>query len=252
MRISVITVCFNSEKNIRTAIESVLAQKNVDLEYIIIDGESTDGTVDVIKEYAEKYPSVIKWISEPDAGIYDAMNKGIDMAVGDIIGILNSDDFYASNNVLATICDKMMDNNVDSCYGDIVFIKNNKPYRYWKAGKQKTFKIGWMPPHPTFFVKKHIYDKYGLYRLDCGVNADYELLLRFLYVKKISSICIKKVLVNMRMGGSSNKDIQARLNGFKNDKTAWHLNDIKPWIFTLFLKRIMKLPQYFCSRFHHI
>jgi glycosyltransferase involved in cell wall biosynthesis len=252
MKISIITVCFNSISTICTTIKSVISQRGVDLEYILIDGKSIDGTIDVIREYAEKYPSIIKWISEPDAGIYDAMNKGINMAHGDIIGILNSDDFYASNNVLTTIYNAIMDNNIDSCYGNIVYIKNNKPYRHWKAGRQKTFKSGWMPPHPAFFVKKPIYDRYGLYRLDCGVSADYELLLRFLYVNKVSSMWINKVLVYMQMGGSSNKDFHARLNGFKNDKTAWSLNDIKPWIFTVFLKRIRKLPQYFTSKFHHI
>jgi glycosyltransferase involved in cell wall biosynthesis len=250
MKISIITVCFNSIKSIKIVIQSVLSQVDIDLEYILVDGNSTDGTIDVIKGYAEKYPQIIKWASEPDNGIYDAMNKGIVMATGGIIGILNSDDFYASNKILSLVDNIMTTNNTDSCYGNLMYIKNNKPYRYWRSGKQESFKFGWMPPHPAFFVKKGIYEKHGVFRLNCGVNGDYELMLRFLEKYNISTIWLDEVLVYMSAGGRSNNGLQSRLNGIIDNKVAWKVNNLSPFFFTLFFKRIRKLPQFFMAKFY--
>jgi len=245
MYISIITVCYNSVKTIKKTVESVVSQNNIVMEYIIIDGNSTDGTLKIIKEYANKYPTIIKWKSEPDNGMYDAMNKGIKIANGDIIGILNSDDYYALSNVLALVVDVMSKKNIDSCYGNLLYIKNNKPYRFWKAGERESFKFGWMPPHPSFFVRRNIYEKYGLFRLDCGVNADYELMLRFLEVYNISTKWIDYTFVYMNTGGKSNKDLQSRMDAIINDKMAWTVNNIKPNMFTFLIKRLRKIPQYF-------
>jgi glycosyltransferase involved in cell wall biosynthesis len=244
MNISIITVCYNSVKTIRKTIESVLNQINVEFEYIIIDGKSEDGTIEIIEEYADKNSGKIFWSSEPDRGIYDAMNKGINMAAGDIISILNSDDIYASADVIYMVNKTMVEKDLDSCYGNLVYIKNNKPYRYWRAGIQESFKFGWMPPHPTFFVKKCIYEKYGLYRLDCGVNADYELMLRLLEIHTISTTWINKVLVYMTVGGVSNSGLKSRLDAFLNDNTAWKKNNLSPCFFTLLLKWARKLTQF--------
>jgi glycosyltransferase involved in cell wall biosynthesis len=252
MKISIITVCFNSIKSIRTVFQSVLSQIDIDLEYILIDGSSTDGTIGVIKDYAEKYPQIIKWVSEPDNGMYDAMNKGIVMATGEIIGILNSDDFYASNEILSLVDKIMTTKKIDSCYGNLVYIKNNKPYRYWRSGKQRSFKLGWMPPHPTFFIKKSIYEKYGLYRLNCGINGDYELMLRLLEKNNISTMWLDEVFVYMCAGGKSNNGFQSRLNGLVNDKFAWRINNLSPFFFTLSLKKIQKIPQFFMANFYHL
>jgi len=255
MKISIITVCFNSEKTIAQTIESVLSQNSVSLEYIIIDGLSTDNTLKIIESYQSRFNDkgiIYKWISEKDNGIYDAMNKGINMATGDIIGILNSDDRYTDGNVLHKVVDIFTNNEIDCCFGNILYIKGNKPYRYWKAGKPRTFKYGWMPPHPAFFVKKSIYEKYGLFRLDCGVNADYELMLRFLEKYNIRSTWINKIFVYMNAGGKSNNGVKSRLDGIIDNKKAWMVNKMKPLFFTIFLKKIRKLPQYIYAYFIHI
>lgn len=252
MKISIITICFNSGTTIRRTIESVLSQKNIDLEYILVDGASNDNTVEIIKEYADKY-SCIHFISEKDNGIYDAMNKGISLATGDIIGILNSDDKYAYNNVLSTVCDILGNKKLDSCYGNILYIKtkNNsvKPYRYWKSGKLRSFQYGWMPPHPAFFVKKEIYNKYGNFRLDFGTAADYELMLRFLEKYNITSVWINKLFVYMEAGGASGANLDAYRKSHKSDKEAWLVNNLEPTKGVAWLKKIRKIPQFVTAKF---
>ncbi|WP_010262378.1 glycosyltransferase family 2 protein [Treponema primitia] len=244
MKISIVTVCYNSVITMRNTIKSALSQVDVNLEYIIVDGASVDGTLDIIKEYAEKYPKIIKYISSPDAGIYDAMNKGIEIATGTIIGILNSDDCYSANDVLYFISREFDKTGSDAVYGDLLYVKNNKPYRYWKSGERKSFKSGWMIPHPSFFVKKEIYIKYGNFRLDCGSAADYEILLRLLEKYSISISYLPKVLVYMRIGGVSNSGIKSRINALIEDKHAWEVNSLEPLKFTIFLKKIYKLSQF--------
>jgi glycosyltransferase involved in cell wall biosynthesis len=252
LKISIITVCCNSASTIRYTIKSVFNQTYYDIEYILVDGNSTDETVSIIKEYELRFSGRMRWISEPDNGLYDAMNKGIRMATGDIIGILNSDDKYTSNDILSIVNKAMTDNNVESCYGDILYIKNGWPFRYWKSGNRISFKYGWMPPHPSFFVRKEIYEKYGAFRLDCGVNADYELMLRFFDICKISTIWINKVFVYMSVGGESNGSLKARFGAISNDRIAWKVNNIHPYFFTLFLKRLRKIPQFFKAKFYKI
>lgn len=243
MKISIITVCYNSEKTIARTIESVLSQKNVELEYLLIDGESKDGTVGIIRKYAEENPC-IHFISERDKGIYDAMNKGISLATGDVTGILNSDDFYASEDSLFFVQEAFEKNKADMVYGNLLYVKNGKPYRYWKSGRARTFKFGWMPPHPSFFVKSEIYKKYGEFRLDCGVNADYELMLRFFEKEKLSSAWIDKIITCMEAGGASNSGIKSRVVSCVNDSLAWKKNGLKYSKLTIFLKKIRKIPQF--------
>jgi len=248
MKISIITVSCNSVLTIRDTFESVLSQTYTDIDYVVIDNNSKDGTVSIIKEYDSKFDGRMRWVSESDNGLYDAMNKGILMTQGDIIGILNSDDYYASNAVLEIVCKTMNTKNIDSCYGNLLYIRNNKPYRYWYAGVHKSFKLGWMPPHPAFFVRKTIYEKYGSFRLDCGSSADYELMLRFLQREDISTSWINELFVMMRVGGISNNSFSSRLNAYSNDKNSWKINNITPYFLTFFLKKILKIPQYFLVR----
>ena len=250
MRISIITVCYNSEKYIRSAIESILGQTYENIEYIVVDGHSTDGTLDIIKEYEPKFNGRMHWISEPDKGIYDAMNKGIAMASGDIVGILNSDDIYANVDVIADIVRNFTAQKCDAIYGDLIYVdaKNmTKIKRYWKAGqyKPRSFKYGWMPPHPTFFVKKEIYNTYGSFKTDFKSAADYEFMLRTIYKIKITLIYIPRVLVAMRTGGTSNVSLYNRYRGNREDRKAWRVNQLKPYFFTLMLKPVRKIPQYF-------
>jgi len=248
MKVSIITVCYNSASTIHNTFESVLNQSYQDIDYIVVDGHSTDGTLTIIKNYEKKFTGRMRWISEVDNGLYDAMNKGIQMASGDIIGILNSDDYYASNAVLESVCNIINDKKIDSCYGNILYEKNKKPYRFWRAGRKKSFKLGWMPPHPGFFLKKCIYEKYGCFKLDYGSAADYELMLRLLEKERITTMWVNELFVIMKVGGISNKSFLSRIRAYKNDKKGWIDNNLSLYFFTLFLKKIVKISQYFVAK----
>lgn len=246
MKISIITVTHNSGKTIRDTISSVLSQNYQDLEYIFVDGGSTDDTSVIVKSYGDK---IAKFISEPDNGIYDAMNKGISIATGDIIGILNSDDFYRSDTVLKDVSVIFKENDVDACYGDIEYIKfqdTDKVVRIWKAGEYKRSKLnsGWIMPHPAFFVKKEIYNKYGLFNLDFKIAADYELMLRFLLKGLITVKHINKTLVSMREGGFSAKGYCQRRLGWKELKKAWTVNGLSVPMFFIIRRILFKINQY--------
>ena len=252
MTISIITVCYNSSKTLSRTIESVLNQNGVHLEYLIIDGASSDNTVKIAESYKRSFSQKgISYIinSEPDKGIYDAMNKGIQLASGDVIGILNSDDYYVDAEVLSSVINCFEQNKTDSIYGNLLYVKNGKPYRYWKSGKQKSFLSGWMPPHPSFFVKKSIYEKYGVFRLDCGINADYEIMLRFLEVNKISTFWLNKICTYMEAGGTSNNGLTSRIEGMNNDRIAWEKNNMKPELLTILCKKLRKIPQFITAKF---
>lgn len=245
LSISVITVCFNSANRIRYTLESIRNQTYSNVEHIIIDGASTDRTLQI----ARSFPHVSKIISEKDEGIYDAINKGIQYASGDIIGILNSDDVYASNDVLDIVAHTFETTNTDTVYGDLQYVhpKNtNRVLRNWKSGKfnSNKFKYGWMPPHPTFFVKKEVYYKAGIFDTTLKTAADYELMLRILYKHQFSSAYIPKVLVKMAAGGASNISLGARLKANSDDRKAWALNGLTPYFFTLFLKPARKIFQF--------
>lgn len=208
LKISIITVCFNSATTIENTIVSVAGQKNVDVEHIIVDGASIDSTIDIVN----KYKSISKFISEPDRGIYDAMNKGIAIATGDVIGTLNADDFYVNDNVLEDVAQVFLDTNIDACYGDLVYVsqKNtNNIVRYWKSRSYVLglFKSGWMPAHPTFFVRKGVYERLGSFDLNYKIASDFELLFRLIEQYKINTKYIPKILVKMRLGGTTNKSL---------------------------------------------
>jgi glycosyltransferase involved in cell wall biosynthesis len=245
MNISIITVSFNCRDTLRDTIESVLAQ-SVAAEHIIIDGGSTDGTMDMLRGYGDKLAKVV---SEPDEGIYDAMNKGIRLATGDVIGILNADDFYSHREVLAKVLSVFSEKGVDSAYGDLEYVdpvQTSRVVRKWKAGTYHSgdFLLGWMPPHPTFFVTKAVYEKYGLYRPDFYSAGDYEMMVRLMYKHRISSAYIPEVLVRMRAGGVSNSSIRRRLEANREDRRAWKVNGIRAPFYTTILKPLRKVGQF--------
>jgi glycosyltransferase involved in cell wall biosynthesis len=210
MKISIITVCFNSAKTIRDTIVSVLGQDCPDIEYIVVDGASTDDTLDIVNEYRQK---IAKVISEPDRGLYDAMNKGIAAATGDIIGILNSDDFYENDRVISTVVSAFAATpEVDIVFGDVVFVRPTDLktlYRHYGAGHFKPWKLrfGWMPPHPGTFIRSRMYKKVGFYSLDYKIAADFEMFVRLLIHEKARYMWINKVLIRMRIGGASTSGI---------------------------------------------
>jgi glycosyltransferase involved in cell wall biosynthesis len=210
-KISIITVVYNNSQTISGAIESVLSQDYPNIEHIIIDGASTDGTVEIIKSYSDR---ISKFISEPDKGIYDAMNKGLKIAIGDIIGILNSDDFYANNTVISDIVREFETKNVEMVFGDLVFVKPedlNKVVRLYSTPDftPSKFAWGWMPPHPTCYLKKSVYERYGYFKTDYRIAADYEILTRFMAKHKISYSHIPKILIKMRTGGLSTRGLKS-------------------------------------------
>lgn len=245
MKISIITVCYNSAETIEDTIRSVIGQTHDDLEYIIIDGGSTDGTLQIIDKYKEK---ITKIISEKDQGIYDAMNKGLNLVTGEIVGIINSDDFYCDNMVLSKI-NKMFLQKIDACYGDLVYVHSQditKVVRYWKAGEYSEKKIyrGWIMPHPVFFVKKEVYNKQGVFNLNFKIAADYELMLRFLF-QGLKIKYISESLVCMREGGYSAKNFKQRLKGWREIKQSWKINNKKIPLLLISRRIFSKVSQYF-------
>ena len=247
--ISIITATYNSAKTINDTIKSVLCQTNKDFEYIIVDGGSTDETIDIVKSYESEFSGRLKWVSEKDKGIYDAMNKGIKMASGDIIGILNSDDYYTSDDILQTIADAFKCQNVDAIYGDIHFIKDGVPdkcVRYYSSRLFSPFwlRFGFMPAHPSFYCKREVFDKSGLYRLDYKIGSDYEMMVRLFRKHKISSRYVPKDFVTMRTGGASNSNLQSRLTLIKEDVKACRDNGIYTNELFICLKFLYKIFEF--------
>lgn len=247
--ISIITATYNSAETINDTIKSVLCQTNKDFEYIIVDGGSTDETIDIVKSYESEFSGRLKWVSEKDKGIYDAMNKGIKMASGDIIGILNSDDYYTSDDILQTIADAFKCQNVDAIYGDIHFIKDGVPdkcVRYYSSRLFSPFwlRLGFMPAHPSFYCKRDVFDKSGLYRLDYKIGSDYEMMVRLFRKHKISSRYVPKDFVTMRTGGASNSNLQSRLTLIKEDVKACRDNGIYTNELFICLKFLYKIFEF--------
>ena len=246
MKVSIITITFNSAETIEDTIRSVLSQDYSNIEYIIVDGASKDGTMEIIERYKNSISTVI---SERDKGIYDAMNKGVEKATGDVIGILNSDDFYADASVISDLVRTMQLAGSDACYADLVYVDRNdtnRIIRSWKSGdyRQGHFLCGWMPPHPTFFVKRSIYETHGTYSLELRSAADYELMLRFIHKHAISLSYLPRVITKMRTGGQSNVSLKNRWRANREDRLAWKMNDLQPGFFTLLRKPLSKLLQY--------
>lgn len=246
MKISIITVTFNSAETLEQTILSVINQSYKNIEYIVIDGNSTDATLSIIEKYKSQ---ISKIVSEKDNGLYDALNKGIELATGEVIGILHSDDFYTNTNVLQLYADTFLKTKSDAVYSDLYYvdkINTDKIVRKWNSGEYKanSFLYGWMPPHPTFFVKAECYKKYGKFNLNFKSAADYELMLRFIHKQKIKLDYLQNFSVKMRVGGKSNESVKNRVNANLEDRKAWELNGIKPYFFTLVLKPLRKITQY--------
>ncbi|MBC7848841.1 MAG: glycosyltransferase [Chitinophagaceae bacterium] len=245
MKISIITASFNSAGTITDTLQSVATQTYTDIEHIIVDGASQDATLQIVSRYG----NVAKVLSEKDNGIYDAMNKGIRLASGSIVGILNSDDFYVDPFVIEQVMKLFENDSVDAVYGDLQYVDASntaKVVRTWKAGtyNQRSFYNGWMPPHPTFFVRKSLYDRFGVFNLELRTAADYEIILRFLVKHQIKATYLPKIVVRMRTGGASNSSIKQRLKANREDRRAWEINGLHPTVFTLILKPLRKINQF--------
>jgi glycosyltransferase len=253
MKVSLITVTYNSALYLQDCINSVVRQRNVDIEHIVIDGGSTDGTLEIIKKYDNH---IAQWVSETDRGMYDAINKGIGLATGDIVGILNSDDMLASNDVLSAIVESFNDHQLDAVYGDLVYVNktNTKSVRLWhgKSFKRYRFRYGWMPAHPTFYIRREIIDQFGGYESHYFTAADYEFMARYLYRYRVSAMYLPKLIVKMRVGGQSNVTLKSRLRGNRRDYLAMKKNGIPLPFLASVLKPILKLRQYYYSLFHKL
>ena len=266
MKVSLITACYNSAATIKTAIDSVRAQAGVDIEYIIVDGGSTDGTVDVIKEYADKthnsqfttHNFSFRWLSERDKGMYDAINKGIKMATGDVVGILNADDVLADDTTLARIAQAFGEQGtgngeqVDCVYADIRFVKqgetvdalrNAKTVRYCSAAKWKPwmFRFAAMVPHPSFYVRRECFDRLGGYSLDYRICSDFELELRYLYLAKLKAAYLPECVVVMRMGGASTAGWRSNVEINREDLRALRAHGIWSCLPLIYLKYLFKI-----------
>jgi glycosyltransferase len=248
MLISVVTATYNSSIFLKDAFDSFQKQTYSSKELIVIDGNSQDETLNIIKQNS----SIIKhWVSEPDQGIYDALNKGIQLAKGDVIGILHSDDFFASPDALNEVAQVFINHpEIEAVYGDLEYVERNNPdhiIRKWISGKYQyhQLKLGWMPPHPALFIKRTCFDKFGNYDLRYHSAADYDLILRFLFKNQIKVAYLPKVLVKMRVGGLSNKSLKNRLRANKEDRLAMKINGIKFALIVSILKPLRKLGQYF-------
>jgi glycosyltransferase len=246
MKVSIITISYNSAETIEDTIKSVVSQDYPNIEYIIIDGASKDATLSIVDKYKDK---IAKVISEKDKGIYDAMNKGVQNATGDIIGILNSDDYYYDTTVISEVVRLFELEKTDGLYADLVYVDrtdSDKIIRYWKSGNYKPGKFlqGWMPPHPTFFVKKEVYQNFGLYNTELRSAADYEYMLRVIHKHGISLTYMPSILTKMRVGGMSNVSLKNRWRANMEDRRAWKMNGVKPRWYTLTVKPLSKLLQF--------
>lgn len=249
MKVSIITATYNSAATIADTLQSLNAQSYQDIEYIIIDGASKDNTVDVIKQQC---PRVTTIISEPDKGIYDALNKGIEAATGDIIGFLHSDDLFAYPEAVKDIVEQFQTSKSDAVYGDLQYVSQDNTdniVRLWKSGpyQRANLKKGWMPPHPTFYMKRELYEKFGLFDLSFKIAADYDSLLRYLWSNGVQLSYVPKVIMKMRVGGASNRSLKNIIQKTKEDITALKNNNIF-WPSALFIKNFSKIPQFFFKK----
>ena len=245
MKLTLITATYNSERNISDCLNSVSSQTYSNVEHIIIDGGSCDKTVEIIKSGS----TFSKIISEPDQGIYDALNKGIKIATGDIIGFLHSDDLLDDSNTLSDIVERFKNSNADGVYGDLLYVNKdntNKTIRHWKskAFHQRNLRYGWMPAHPTLFLKKKIFEKHGLFDLSFKIAADYDFMLRILKDSELKFEYLPKVITKMRVGGASNKNLSNILQKSREDLRAIRKNNIGGF-HTLIFKNLRKLGQFF-------
>lgn len=236
MVISIITATYNSEKTLHDTFRSVLLQNYTNYEYIVIDGGSKDGTVDIIRAYEPLFDGRMKWISEPDKGIYDAMNKGIRKATGDVVGLLNSDDFYTSNDILARVASVFNNDGIDAVYGDIHFVNDSdlkKCVRYYssKPFHRWWMRFGFMPAHPSFYCKRSVYEKYGAFNLTYKVAADFECLLRLIFIHRIKTKYLPLDFVTMRTGGASTSGMESHKQIMHDHQLAFKKNGVYSNVF---------------------
>lgn len=244
VKISLVTITYNAAATVQRCITSVVNQSYANVEYIVIDGNSVDGTQQII----HKYKSHIHFFkSEPDLGIYDAMNKGISCCTGDVIGMLNADDYLDNEHVLSEIASSFMQYDTDLLYADLDYVNpKGKVLRKWRSGHYQYHKFnwGWMPPHPTFYVKRKLFEQFGLYNFNYGTAADYELMLRFMYLHQAKVFYLNKVIVKMALGGVSNQNFKNRVRAWRNDFRAMRDNKIKIPVLGVCLKPLRKIAQF--------
>ncbi len=247
MKVSIITVSFNAEDTIEETLKSIRSQDYDEIEHVLIDGGSTDKTMSIVQQYKAGIDSLI---SEPDQGIYDAMNKGLACCTGDLIGILNSDDTYADPRVISDVVKAIDKSGADACYADLDYVDREDDYRIvrrWISGpyNRTSFRNGWMPPHPTFFLRREAYERYGKFNTSIQTSADYELMLRMLYKNGLRATYLNRVIVKMKTGGQSNHSLLNRVQSNREDRKAWQVNGLKPGLVTFWWKPLRKIEQYF-------
>lgn len=246
MKVSIITATFNSENTIKDTLASLDSQDYPNIEYIVVDGGSTDKTVETVKQHSKR---LTKIISEPDQGIYDALNKGIQTATGDVVGFLHSDDMFAYSSAVTDIVNQLSLHNADAVYADLDYVGADNTanvVRRWRSGEYQRNKLtrGWMPPHPTFYMKRSCYQAYGGFDLSFRIAADYDSLLRYLFVYQVKTIYLPKVTIKMRLGGISNRSLKSILQKTQEDIRALKGNKII-WPIAIIWKNISKIPQFF-------
>jgi glycosyltransferase involved in cell wall biosynthesis len=250
MKISIVTSSFNSARTLRSTIEGVLAQSYQDYELIIQDGGSTDGTIELIEEFAPKLGDRLKVESGPDRGIYDGFNRGCKRATGDVIGILNSDDFYTTDEVLATVARTFAEHtDIDAVYADVHYVSSNdlnRIVRYYSSKKftPERMRMGYIPAHPTFYLRRECLEKYGYYDLDFKVASDFEFLLRLIYIHRIKTYYVEEDWVTMRIGGATTKGLQSHFRIMKDHIRAFHKHNISFNPFLYFWRYIEKLREF--------
>ncbi|MBK7382048.1 MAG: glycosyltransferase [Flavobacteriales bacterium] len=247
MKVSLITVCRNVAPVIAETLDSILAQTHPDIELIVIDGASTDGTVEILERYRSKLGALV---SEPDQGIYDAMNKGLRLATGDVIGFVNAGDLLMTPEVIAHIANAFQRAHVDAVYGDIIMVDEHdihKVHRTWLSGTyhRANFQKGWMPPHVGTFIKKSVYDRFGHFNTDLRIGADYEILLRFMFKHATPTLHIREVLVRFRLGGMSNGNVKQILQANREVRRSWRLNGLQAPPLLITRKLWSKVMQFF-------
>jgi glycosyltransferase len=247
MKISIITASLNNAGTLEDCLKSIYSQSYNDIEHIVIDGGSTDGTLEIIDRYRD---NIDELVSEPDDGIYHALNKGLKIASGDVVGFLHADDFYPDERVIEDVASSFGKYNVDSCYGDLEYVSKvytGRTVRYWKSCpyREGLLTKGWMPPHPTLFVKRHVYECNGYFNTDFKIAADYEMILRLFERHRISSRYIPRVLVKMRLGGESNRSLKNMIIKSSEDYRAWKINNLHGSVSTIVRKNLSKIPQFF-------
>lgn len=244
--VSIITVVFNGQRYLEGCIQSVLQQNYNNIEYLIIDGGSIDGSLQIAEKYKNRLAHLI---SEPDHGMYDAINKGITMATGEIVGLLHADDFFADDQVISSIVEKFKISGADAVYGDLDYINSQslQVTRRWRSHQyvRADFKTGWMPAHPTLYIKKNIYNRFGGYSLEFGSAADYELMIRLLFKERIKAVYLPRLMIKMRTGGQSNATFNDRVLAFKYDYAAARSNHLPMALMAIILKKLRKVKQFF-------